>query len=94
MGVPCSGCASLVSPRTARPFTPECLELLPAQKFRLELQNIIREKNSSHPAVWNFSYKAFQQRILLFFEDYLDNAEPFLLQVSLGLVRFGGCPKL
>ncbi|KAJ6652517.1 hypothetical protein lerEdw1_011487 [Lerista edwardsae] len=52
------------------------------QKFRSELQNVIREKNSSHPAVWNFSYKAFQQKILLFVEDYLDNAEPFLLQMA------------
>ncbi|XP_066492899.1 telomeric repeat-binding factor 2 isoform X2 [Tiliqua scincoides] len=52
------------------------------QKFRSELQNVIREKNFSHPAIWNFSYKAFQQRMLLFFEDYLDNAEPFLLEMA------------
>ncbi|XP_061450092.1 telomeric repeat-binding factor 2 isoform X2 [Rhineura floridana] len=53
-----------------------------SQKMRLLLQNIIRERNCAHPTVWNFSYKAFQQRILLFFESYLDVSDPFLLEMA------------
>ncbi|XP_062997475.1 telomeric repeat-binding factor 2 [Elgaria multicarinata webbii] len=52
------------------------------QKMRTLLHSIIREKNSSHPTIWNFSYKAFQQGILLVFEGYLDDSEPFLLAMA------------
>ncbi|XP_053126563.1 telomeric repeat-binding factor 2 isoform X2 [Hemicordylus capensis] len=53
-----------------------------SQKTRMLLQNIIREKNFCHPTIWNFSYKAFQQRMLLFLEDYLEDAEPLLLKMA------------
>ncbi|KAM6430586.1 telomeric repeat-binding factor 2 isoform 1-T1 [Liasis olivaceus] len=53
-----------------------------SQQMRTALHRIIREKNSSHPTIWDFSYKAFQQRILLFFERYLDDSEPFLLVMA------------
>ncbi|XP_063168852.1 telomeric repeat-binding factor 2 isoform X2 [Candoia aspera] len=54
----------------------------PSSQMRTALYRIIQEKNSSHPAIWDFSYKAFQQRILLFFEQYLDDSEPFLLVMA------------
>ncbi|XP_013930307.1 PREDICTED: telomeric repeat-binding factor 2 isoform X2 [Thamnophis sirtalis] len=46
------------------------------------LHHAVQEKNSSHPAICQFSYNAFQQQILLFFEPYLDNSEPFLLVMA------------
>uniref|UniRef100_A0A670IM68 Telomeric repeat-binding factor n=1 Tax=Podarcis muralis TaxID=64176 RepID=A0A670IM68_PODMU len=55
-----------------------------SQKMRSMFQSIIREKNFAHPAIWNFSYKAFQQRILLYLESCLSDSEPFLLEVSKG----------
>uniref|UniRef100_A0A670IM63 Uncharacterized protein n=1 Tax=Podarcis muralis TaxID=64176 RepID=A0A670IM63_PODMU len=56
-----------------------------SQKMRSMFQSIIREKNFAHPAIWNFSYKAFQQRILLYLESCLSDSEPFLLEVSKGV---------
>nr|XP_034976516.1 telomeric repeat-binding factor 2 [Zootoca vivipara] len=53
-----------------------------SQKLSSVLQNIIREKNFAHPAIWNFSYKAFQQRILLYLESCLSDSEPFLLEMA------------
>ncbi|XP_077167014.1 telomeric repeat-binding factor 2 isoform X1 [Paroedura picta] len=52
------------------------------QKTGYALQSIIQERNFSHPTVWNFSFKAFQQEILLCLEGYLDDSEPFLLQMA------------
>ncbi|KAL8195141.1 UNVERIFIED_CONTAM: hypothetical protein K2H54_046993 [Gekko kuhli] len=52
------------------------------QKTRVALQSIIRDKNFTHPTIWNFSFKAFQQEVLLCLEDYLDDSEPFLLEVA------------
>ncbi|XP_060109887.1 LOW QUALITY PROTEIN: telomeric repeat-binding factor 2 [Heteronotia binoei] len=52
------------------------------QKTRWALQSIVREKNFSHPTVWNFSFKAFQQEVLLCLEDCLDGSEPFLLDMA------------
>ncbi|XP_033012980.1 telomeric repeat-binding factor 2 [Lacerta agilis] len=53
-----------------------------SQKMRSMLQSIIREKNFAHPAIWNFSYKAFQQKILLYLESCLSDSEPFLLEMA------------
>uniref|UniRef100_A0A8D2JKI4 Telomeric repeat-binding factor n=1 Tax=Varanus komodoensis TaxID=61221 RepID=A0A8D2JKI4_VARKO len=53
------------------------------QKMRLLLQSIIRERNFLHPTIWNFSYKAFQQDVLLLLESFLDDSEPLLLVVAL-----------
>ncbi|KAK9392590.1 telomeric repeat-binding factor 2 [Crotalus adamanteus] len=53
-----------------------------SKQIKAILHHIIQEKNSSHPAICQFSYKAFQQRILLFFEPYLDDCEPFLLVMA------------
>ncbi|CAI5782284.1 telomeric repeat-binding factor 2 [Podarcis lilfordi] len=53
-----------------------------SQKMRSMFQSIIREKNFAHPAIWNFSYKAFQQRILLYLESCLSDSEPFLLEMA------------
>uniref|UniRef100_A0A8C6XUJ5 Telomeric repeat binding factor 2 n=1 Tax=Naja naja TaxID=35670 RepID=A0A8C6XUJ5_NAJNA len=52
------------------------------KQIKTTLDYVIQEKNSSHPAICQFSYKAFQQRILLFFEPYLDDSEPFLLVMA------------
>uniref|UniRef100_A0A8D2JKK0 Telomeric repeat-binding factor n=1 Tax=Varanus komodoensis TaxID=61221 RepID=A0A8D2JKK0_VARKO len=52
------------------------------QKMRLLLQSIIRERNFLHPTIWNFSYKAFQQDVLLLLESFLDDSEPLLLVVG------------
>ncbi|XP_058011542.1 telomeric repeat-binding factor 2 isoform X6 [Ahaetulla prasina] len=52
------------------------------KQIRAILHHIIQEKNSSHPAICQFSYKAFQQQILLFFEPHLDDSEPFLLAMA------------
>ncbi|XP_034282588.1 telomeric repeat-binding factor 2 isoform X1 [Pantherophis guttatus] len=52
------------------------------KQIKAILHHIIQEKNSSHPAICQFSYKAFQQRILLFFEPHLDDSEPFLLAMA------------
>ncbi|XP_015262212.1 PREDICTED: telomeric repeat-binding factor 2 [Gekko japonicus] len=52
------------------------------QKTRVALQSIIREKNFAHPTIWKFSFKAFQQDVLLCLEDYLDDSEPFLLEMA------------
>ncbi|XP_042336578.1 transmembrane emp24 domain-containing protein 6 isoform X2 [Sceloporus undulatus] len=53
-----------------------------AQKMRLTFQSIIRERNFTHPAIWNFSYKCFQQTVLMFLEDYMDDSDPFLLMMA------------
>uniref|UniRef100_A0A8D0BJI0 Telomeric repeat binding factor 2 n=1 Tax=Salvator merianae TaxID=96440 RepID=A0A8D0BJI0_SALMN len=52
------------------------------QKTMALLQTLIWEKNSCHPAVWNFSYRALQQNVLLDFESYLDSTEPYLLEIA------------
>ncbi|XP_044283614.1 telomeric repeat-binding factor 2 [Varanus komodoensis] len=52
------------------------------QKMRLLLQSIIRERNFLHPTIWNFSYKAFQQDVLLLLESFLDDSEPLLLVMA------------
>ncbi|KAM4833515.1 LOW QUALITY PROTEIN: telomeric repeat-binding factor 2 [Thomomys bottae] len=52
------------------------------QKLRNDLLNIIREKNLAHPVIQNFSYEAFQQKMLRFLESHLDNAEPYLLTMA------------
>ncbi|XP_070617819.1 telomeric repeat-binding factor 2 isoform X2 [Erythrolamprus reginae] len=54
------------------------------KEMKALLLRAIQEKNFSHPVISQFSYKAFQQRILLFFETYLDDSEPFLLTDSCG----------
>ncbi|KFV90092.1 Telomeric repeat-binding factor 2, partial [Eurypyga helias] len=51
------------------------------QKKRNELLTVIREKNSSHPIVKNFSYKTFQQNVFEFVKTYVDDSEPLLLTV-------------
>ncbi|XP_032993953.1 telomeric repeat-binding factor 2-like [Lacerta agilis] len=53
-----------------------------SQKMRSVLQSIIREKNFTHPAIWNFSIKVFQQIILRYLESCLSDSEPFLLQMA------------
>ncbi|KAM3829036.1 telomeric repeat-binding factor 2-like [Vipera latastei] len=53
-----------------------------SKQIKAILHHIIQEKNSSHPAICQFSYKAFQQRILLFFEPYLDDSEPCLFVMA------------
>ncbi|XP_054856583.1 telomeric repeat-binding factor 2 isoform X3 [Eublepharis macularius] len=63
----------LKTPMSKDPSTP---------KTQLALQSIIQEKNFSHSKIWNFSFKAFQQEILLCLEDYLDDSEPFLLKMA------------
>ncbi|XP_011380881.1 telomeric repeat-binding factor 2 isoform X2 [Pteropus vampyrus] len=52
------------------------------QKLRNDLLNIIREKNSAHPVIQNFSYETFQQKMLRFLESHLDDAEPYLLTMA------------
>nr|XP_060643959.1 telomeric repeat-binding factor 2 isoform X1 [Anolis sagrei ordinatus] len=47
-------------------------------KMRILLQNIIREKNPSDPAILDFSFKRFQQTVLMLLENYMDDSEPFL----------------
>ncbi|XP_009864702.1 PREDICTED: telomeric repeat-binding factor 2, partial [Apaloderma vittatum] len=49
------------------------------QKKRNELLAVIREKNSDHPTVQNFSYKNFQQNVFQFLKVYVDDSEPLLL---------------
>lgn len=39
----------------------------------------------AHPVIQNFSYEVFQQKMLRFLESHLDDAEPYLLTVCLGL---------
>ncbi|CAI5794208.1 telomeric repeat-binding factor 2 [Podarcis lilfordi] len=53
-----------------------------SQKMRSMLQRIIQRKNLSHPAILNFSYKVFQQRILLSLESCWSVSEPFLLEMA------------
>uniref|UniRef100_A0A2K5IED7 Telomeric repeat binding factor 2 n=1 Tax=Colobus angolensis palliatus TaxID=336983 RepID=A0A2K5IED7_COLAP len=52
------------------------------QKLRNDLLNIIREKNLAHPVIQNFSYEAFQQKMLRFLESHLDDAKPYLLTMA------------
>ncbi|KFQ23165.1 Telomeric repeat-binding factor 2, partial [Mesitornis unicolor] len=49
------------------------------QKKRNEFLTIIREKNSTHPIVKNFSYENFQQSAFQFLKTYVDDSEPLLL---------------
>ncbi|XP_010183625.1 PREDICTED: telomeric repeat-binding factor 2, partial [Mesitornis unicolor] len=51
------------------------------QKKRNEFLTIIREKNSTHPIVKNFSYENFQQSAFQFLKTYVDDSEPLLLTV-------------
>ncbi|XP_034956995.1 telomeric repeat-binding factor 2-like [Zootoca vivipara] len=53
-----------------------------SQEMRSTLQSIIEEKTSTHPAICNFSYDRFQQRILLHLESCLSDSEPFLLEMA------------
>lgn len=39
----------------------------------------------AHPVIQNFSYEIFQQKMLRFLESHLDDTEPYLLTVCLGL---------
>ncbi|XP_009947082.1 PREDICTED: telomeric repeat-binding factor 2, partial [Leptosomus discolor] len=50
-------------------------------KKKNELLTVIREKNSTHPVVKNFSYKNFQQSVFQFLKSYVDDSEPLLLTV-------------
>ncbi|XP_051057413.1 telomeric repeat-binding factor 2 isoform X1 [Phodopus roborovskii] len=52
------------------------------QKLRTDLLNIIREKNLAHPVIQNFSYETFQQKMLRFLENHLDDTEPYLLTMA------------
>ncbi|KFV17965.1 Telomeric repeat-binding factor 2, partial [Tauraco erythrolophus] len=52
-----------------------------SQKKKNELLAVIREKNSTHPVVKNFSYKNFQQSVFQFLKTYVDNSEPLLVTV-------------
>ncbi|XP_014798005.1 PREDICTED: telomeric repeat-binding factor 2 isoform X2 [Calidris pugnax] len=52
-----------------------------SQKKRNELLTVIREQNSSHPMVKNFSYKHFQQNMFQFLKTYVDDSEPLLLTI-------------
>uniref|UniRef100_A0A8C3PTI0 Telomeric repeat-binding factor n=1 Tax=Calidris pygmaea TaxID=425635 RepID=A0A8C3PTI0_9CHAR len=52
-----------------------------SQKKRNELLTVIREQNSTHPMVKNFSYKHFQQSMFQFLNTYVDDSEPLLLTV-------------
>ncbi|XP_058011537.1 telomeric repeat-binding factor 2 isoform X2 [Ahaetulla prasina] len=63
-------------------ITEELKRRIKEAQIRAILHHIIQEKNSSHPAICQFSYKAFQQQILLFFEPHLDDSEPFLLAMA------------
>ncbi|NXK22379.1 TERF2 factor, partial [Arenaria interpres] len=53
-----------------------------SQKKRNELLTVIREQNSTHPMVKNFSYKNFQQNMFQFLKTYVDDSEPLLLTVQ------------
>ncbi|XP_010223006.1 PREDICTED: telomeric repeat-binding factor 2 [Tinamus guttatus] len=50
-----------------------------SQKMRTEFLSIIRERNSAHPVITNFSYKDFQHNMFQFVEMYVDDSEPLLL---------------
>ncbi|XP_030313622.1 telomeric repeat-binding factor 2 isoform X4 [Calypte anna] len=56
-------------------------QLSALQKKRNELLALIREKNSAHPMVRNFSYKSFQQNMFQFLKSYVDDSEPLLLTI-------------
>ncbi|KFO95612.1 Telomeric repeat-binding factor 2, partial [Calypte anna] len=62
---------------------------LKSQKKRNELLALIREKNSAHPMVRNFSYKSFQQNMFQFLKSYVDDSEPLLLTVGTGRDSLG-----
>ncbi|KAH0619741.1 hypothetical protein JD844_000685 [Phrynosoma platyrhinos] len=51
------------------------------QNMRMVFQTILQEKNFAHPAIWKFSYERFQQTVLMFLEDYVDDSDPFLLMM-------------
>ncbi|NXE95100.1 TERF2 factor, partial [Menura novaehollandiae] len=50
-------------------------------KKKNEWLAVIREKNTSHPKVTNFSYEEFQQSMFEFLKGYVDDSEPVLLTV-------------
>ncbi|XP_048372229.1 telomeric repeat-binding factor 2 [Sphaerodactylus townsendi] len=52
------------------------------QDTRLALETIVQERNFSHSIILNFSFRGFQQQVLAYLEDYLDDSEPFLLQMA------------
>ncbi|XP_051057414.1 telomeric repeat-binding factor 2 isoform X2 [Phodopus roborovskii] len=57
-------------------------KLIKEAKLRTDLLNIIREKNLAHPVIQNFSYETFQQKMLRFLENHLDDTEPYLLTMA------------
>lgn len=64
------------------PPPPFTLLFFLEQKMKSILQSIIQEENFSHPTIWNFSFKALQQKLFLSLESYFDDSEPFLLEVT------------
>lgn len=65
------------------------------QKKRSELLAVIRERNLTHPTVKSFSYKSFQQCVLQFLKSYVDDSEPLLLTVRVGLAWLTRiCPSM
>uniref|UniRef100_A0A8C3KPG5 Telomeric repeat-binding factor n=1 Tax=Calidris pygmaea TaxID=425635 RepID=A0A8C3KPG5_9CHAR len=63
-----------------------------SQKKRNELLTVIREQNSTHPMVKNFSYKHFQQSMFQFLNTYVDDSEPLLLTVRVCPAYLASCP--
>uniref|UniRef100_A0A8C3KT05 Telomeric repeat binding factor 2 n=1 Tax=Calidris pygmaea TaxID=425635 RepID=A0A8C3KT05_9CHAR len=64
-----------------------------SQKKRNELLTVIREQNSTHPMVKNFSYKHFQQSMFQFLNTYVDDSEPLLLTPMEGASDSAAAPE-